>query len=53
MTTQYADGKIFYEYHEENTLMEWDLSSAKINPTLLSSYWEMPNMTKTVDIGNE
>lgn len=53
VTSQYDDKKIYYEYHEENTIMEWDLNNAKINPTLPLSCWDMPNMTKTIDIGNE
>lgn len=53
VTTNYKENKILYEYHEENTIMEWDLTNMKINSTIPSSYWDMPNMTKTIDIGNE
>jgi len=53
VTTNYRENKILYEYHEENTTMEWDLTNAKINPNIPSSYWDMPTMTKTIDIGND
>lgn len=51
VTTIYKENRIFFEYHEENAWMEWDLGNLQFNKTIPNSYWEMPNMNQNIDIG--
>ena len=53
VTTTYSQNSIVYDYHAENATMEWDISGARRNSPLPASQWQMPNMTRTIDIGNE
>lgn len=51
VTTIYKENKIYFQYHEENTWMEWDMKNLQFNNAIPENYWQMPNMTQNIDIG--
>lgn len=51
VTTIYKQNKIYFQYHEENAWMEWDVKNLQLNKNIPETYWEMPNMTQNIDIG--
>jgi hypothetical protein len=51
VTTSYKDNTMILVWHEEDVVMEWDTSAAKLNVPIPEKYWLLPDFANKIDMG--